>query len=430
MPGAAPPAARQASSGPAAGGGLTGGFAPLSDTEYAALMAPLGPFGSAPRRVAGVSGGPHRLALALLATAWVKARGGSLLAVICDHGLRTESAAEADGVAASLATRGMAVRVMALGLRPGPAAQARARQARMAALLDACAEAGAPWLLLGHHRADQAETLLLRAVAGSGAAGLAAMSPARPERAALLLRPLLGVPPGRLEAVVDAAGLTPVRDPSNADPRFDRVRLRGALADAGGSGPGVAALAEAAARLGVRRAEEARLVAERLEASAWLHEAGFARLDLPALGRDRIARRALGALVRWAAGAAYAPPDAALAGLLARGEGTLGGALLRRSGLLLREASSRAPRVPAVAGAGWDGRFRLDAEAAGCRLGAAGEGARRLPRPAWMPAGVVPTLPALWRKGVLAAVPALAYPDPRSAARHAVRCAPLAGAVA
>ncbi|MCO6420058.1 tRNA lysidine(34) synthetase TilS, partial [Siccirubricoccus sp. KC 17139] len=82
--------------------------------------------------------------------------------------------------------------------------QARAREARLAALLAACHEAGRPWLLLGHHRADQAETLLFRALRGSGPAGLAGMAPARPAVEALLLRPLLGTPPARLEAVVAA----------------------------------------------------------------------------------------------------------------------------------------------------------------------------------------------------------------------------------
>ncbi|MBR0678837.1 tRNA lysidine(34) synthetase TilS, partial [Roseomonas alkaliterrae] len=54
-------------------------------------MAPLGPFGPAPRIAAGVSGGPHSLALALLAAGWARARGGDLLALIAEHGLRPES---------------------------------------------------------------------------------------------------------------------------------------------------------------------------------------------------------------------------------------------------------------------------------------------------------------------------------------------------
>ena len=136
-------------------------------------MAPLGPFGPRPRVAAGVSGGPHSLALALLAADWARARSGTFLALIAEHGLRPESQGEAEGVAAMLAGRGIAAEVRPLGLSPGPGMQERARAARLAMLLEGCRKAGAPWLLLGHHRADQAETLLFRALRGSGPAGLA-----------------------------------------------------------------------------------------------------------------------------------------------------------------------------------------------------------------------------------------------------------------
>jgi len=182
-------------------------------------------------------------------------------------------------------------------------------------------------------------------------------------------------------------------------------------------------------RESARRAAAASRLADRLAACVTLHEAGFARIDLPRLGRDQAAKAVLGSLVRLLGGMGYPPADAGLDRLLARGEGTLGGTMLRRSGLLLREAAGLGPAVPADVGALWDGRFRV---AVGMppdlMLGAAGEAARRLPRPAWMPASIVPTLPALYRDGVLAAVPALAYPDPDLAARHALRFAPRAGA--
>lgn len=394
-------------------------------------MAPLGPFGPAPSLIAAVSGGPHSLALGWLAARWAVARGGRLLAAVCDHGLRPESAAEAAHVLALLAGQGIPARCLSLGLPPGPALQDRARRARLDALLRLSAEAGAPWLLLGHHRADQAETLLLRSLAGSGAVGMAAMAPARAEAAALLLRPLLGVAPARLEATLEAAGLVPVRDPSNTDPRFTRVRLRAALADPGGEGEATGALAEAAGHFATRRAVAVAAVAARLAATARLHEAGFALLDRAALGTDAVAVAALGALLRVLGGGRFAPPEAGLARLLVAGQGTLGGAVLRRDGLLLREAAALAPPIPARPGAFWDRRFRLaDGGGEGLEIGAAGEAARRLPRPAGIPAAVVPTLPALWRDGVLAVVPALAYPSAEAARRHTLVFAPGAGAVA
>ncbi|MBU8541402.1 tRNA lysidine(34) synthetase TilS [Falsiroseomonas tokyonensis] len=398
-------------------------------------MAPLGPFGPTPTILAGVSGGPHSLALALLLARWVLARGGRLLAGIVDHGLRAESAKEAADVAGWLVARGIESRILRLGLAPGPGAQARARAGRLAALLDLATTEGAGWLALGQHRADQAETLLLRGLAGSGAAGLAGMAAARSAGAALLIRPLLGQAPARLEAVVAAAGLAPLRDPSNADPRFTRARLRAALADAAGQGPAVAALDQAARAFAARRARQAQVVAARLAVAVQLSEWGFGRLDLAALGRDEVAEAALAGLVRMVGGGAYAPSEAAVGRLLAQGAGTLGGARLTRQGLLLREAAAMAPAVPAVPGALWDGRFRLEGQPPlGLWLGPLGPAAASLPRPAWLPAAVAATLPALWRADrasrdtVLAEVPALAYSDFQTSFDIRLRFAPLGGA--
>ncbi|EFH09206.1 tRNA lysidine(34) synthetase TilS, partial [Teichococcus cervicalis] len=220
--------------------------APLSAAEFAARMAPLGPFGDAPGFAVGVSGGPHSLALALLARDFARPLGGRVLALVADHGLRAESAAEAEWTRRTLAAQGISARVLRLDLPGGSAVQERARQARLAALLGACAAEGLPFLLLGQHAGDQAETVLFRALRGSGATGLSGIAPRRAAAEAVILRPLLATPPIRLEALLAARGLSPLRDPSNADPRFARVRLRQALADADGTGPGTAALGAAA----------------------------------------------------------------------------------------------------------------------------------------------------------------------------------------
>lgn len=380
-------------------------------------MAPLGPFGPAPRIAAGVSGGPHSLALALLASAWARARGGDLLALIADHGLRPESGAEADGVAALLAARGIAARVLRLGLTAGPAMQARARAARMAALAAAAEGHGRPWLLLGHHRADQAETVLFRALRGSGPAGLAAMAAARDAEAVLVLRPLLGVAPAALEAVLAEAGIAPVRDPSNRDARFTRVRLRQVLGDPDGTGPGVAALAAAAAAFGTRRDRAAAEIARRLARAAEIRPEGFARVDPAALGDDEAGQAALAGLLALVGGAGFAPSPAAVAALAARGGGTLAGAWLRPAArgrwLVARDPGMVGPPVEALRGAVWDGRFRLAGEGrAGWRLGALGEAAAMLRERAGLPAAVLRALPAIRdAHGALAAVPALDYPS-------------------
>ncbi len=414
---------------------MSGAAGALDPAEFGALMAPLGPFGAAPRLAAGVSGGPHSLALALLAAEWARRKGGDLLALVADHGLRPGSGAEADGVLAVLARRGIEGRVLRLELPSGPEVQERARKARLGAMLDACAEAGRPWLLLGHHRADQAETVLFRALRGSGPVGLAAMAPARAEAAALVLRPLLGVAPARLEAVVAAAGLSPVRDPTNADPRFARAGLRGALADPAGTGPAVAALAEAAAAFARRRAGAEAALASRLAVAVRLHPEGHAEVEPRALGEDGTADAALAALLRAVGGAERPPPVAAARRLRRRGVGTLAGAWLRRGGpgawRILREPGSARPAVPARPGAVWDGRFRLTGPGApDCAIGAL-----RSPPPGLrsaakgLPATVLATIPAVWRDGALVAVPALLYPDPETCARFALVFAPAGGPI-
>lgn len=112
--------------------------------------------------------------------------------------------------------------------------QAEARAARYAALGEWAGREALAALATAHHADDQAETLLLRLNRGSGVAGLAGVR-ARgriPGARLPLLRPLLDWRRAELAALVEAAAIVPVADPSNADDRFDRARLRKELAAA------------------------------------------------------------------------------------------------------------------------------------------------------------------------------------------------------
>ncbi len=394
----------------------------------AAFGAAMAAFGPAPPVVAlGVSGGPDSMALALLAQAWAPPRT-ALLALVCDHGLRTGSSAEAQGVAGLLAARGIPARILSLALPPGPALQERARAARHAALLRAAFEGAAPWLLLGHHLHDQAETVLLRARHGSGRAGLAGMARCRAAPQALVLRPMLGMAPAALDAVCAAAGVAPVHDPSNADLRFERVRLRAGLA---GHPERAAALARSAAGMAAGHAARHAALGARLARAVTLFPHGAARVDRAALGQDATAEAALAALLRVVGGGLHAPARPAVTALLARGQGTLGGAWWRADGWLLREPGACATPVPAVAGALWDGRFRLDGAWPGCMLGALGEGASALGvsggRHAGLPAVLRAALPAIRRGDALLAVPHLGIGAPVPGLRFAPVGGPLVG---
>ena len=175
-----------------------------------------------------VSGGPDSLAMLLLAAA---ALPGRVQAATVDHGLRAESVAEAAMVARVCLDLAVPHATLAVSVEPGNV-QGNARIARYQALAGWMRERGLAALATAHHADDQAETLLLRLNRASGVAGLAGVRPAGcvPGSDLPLLRPLLEWRRPALAAVVEAAGLCAVDDPSNADDRFDRARLRSALA--------------------------------------------------------------------------------------------------------------------------------------------------------------------------------------------------------
>src|ERR1700739_1672005 len=114
-------------------------------------MARLGPFCAVPRLSVAVSGGADSTALALLAQGWAAARGGDVLALIVDHGLRPNSAAEAALTASRLQACGIASQVLTISDLHGPGLQERARVARYEILGRAARAAGRPHLLLRHH---------------------------------------------------------------------------------------------------------------------------------------------------------------------------------------------------------------------------------------------------------------------------------------
>jgi tRNA(Ile)-lysidine synthase len=396
-------------------------------------MAPLGPFGAVPRLAVAVSGGPHSLALVLLTRDWVAARGGSVLALVADHGLRPESGAEADHVMALLAKAGIEAECLRLGLPGGARLQERARTARLAALTQAAAHHGCPWLLLGHHRGDQAETLAFRALRGSGAAGLAAMAALRAAPECLILRPLLGVAPARLEAVVAAAGLLPVRDPSNDNPRFARIRLRQALGDPGGEGEGVRALAEAAEAFAHRRARQEAALLDRLAAAAEIRPEAYAWVDPKALGDDALGITALARLIGLIGGAAWPVPIEATAALMARGGGSLAGAWMRPGAggrwLVVRDPGLIAPAQPFQPSFLWDGRFLVNGPGrSGWTCGALGAAAADFRAGTSIPLPALRALPALWdEEGKLAVLPGLFYGEQVKAAAWRITFAPRGG---
>ena len=181
-----------------------------------------------------VSGGPDSLALLLLAAS---VRPGEFEAATVDHGLRPESAAEAEMVADLCEEMDVPHAILAIewDLPPASAIQEQARAVRYGALAAWMHDRDIDALLTAHHLDDQAETLVMRLNRGAGVRGLAGMRrkskvPGYPDLA--LLRPLLSWRRAELERVCSETGVEPVSDPSNLDERFERVRIRQALAAA------------------------------------------------------------------------------------------------------------------------------------------------------------------------------------------------------
>ena len=179
-----------------------------------------------------VSGGPDSLALLLMAA---EARPMKVEAATVDHALRPESRAEAELVGGICERLGIPHAVLTADwkVKPQTGIQERARAMRYRLLGKWAGERGLSAVLTAHHLDDQAETFMMRLSRGAGVQGLAGMRRVArsPDGSISIVRPLLGWRHSELEGVCAAAGIEPVRDPSNADCEFERVRVREALAD-------------------------------------------------------------------------------------------------------------------------------------------------------------------------------------------------------
>jgi len=225
--------------------------APVSVAEAKSLFAP---WKDAPALLLAVSGGPDSVALMWLAARWRRSlsRGPRLLAVTVDHGLRPEAAREARDVKQLARMLEVAHRTMKwTGTKPDTGIPAAARAERYRLLARAARSEGATHILTAHTRDDQAETLLMRMLRGSGIAGLSAMTREIGRDGVILARPLLSVPKSRLVATLDRAGIVYADDPTNCDTTFTRPRLRALLpllAAEGGDARSLARLASRFAR--------------------------------------------------------------------------------------------------------------------------------------------------------------------------------------
>jgi tRNA(Ile)-lysidine synthase len=284
--------------------------APVTADEFAARMAAFAPFEPEPEIAAAVSGGPDSLALTLLLADWAAARGGRVLAITVDHGLRPEASREARWVGAVLSARGIDHRIVGWqGARPERVRQEHARAERYDRLRQVCADAGVLHLALGHHRADRAETVLLRLKGQSRLDGLAGMAHQREMPELRLIRPLIDLPKDRLTATLAARGIGWVDDPTNRNPDHLRVQLRDLMPQLAADGLSLGRINALAGALGTARRTIEAAQDALLARAVTLHPTGFGRLD-PATFQDARPEVGDGALARLllAVGGAIYPP--------------------------------------------------------------------------------------------------------------------------
>jgi tRNA(Ile)-lysidine synthase len=327
-----------------------------------------------------VSGGSDSLALMRLAGDWAARHHPVLkLSVLTvDHRLRRESTAEARQVGRWAAAFGLSHHILAWAdePKPGTGLQAAARAARYGLMAAWCRANGADLLLTGHTLDDQAETVAMRLGRTSSPDSLSGIRPLGDWQGLPIGRPLLDLRRQALRCYLEGIGQPWIDDPSNEDTRFERVRVRRALAAAEQAGTAPDWLAGLAAANAVEAAGMAQ------DAEAWLgrwleeHPAGFCVVPATAFRElpENLQQRVLGRITSHYGGEGPRPEPEELR-RLARwacgGDGasrrTLGGAVFgrRKPGFWVTREPGRITVSPGIVPETgkllWDKRFLIEA---------------------------------------------------------------------
>ncbi|KIC21997.1 tRNA(Ile)-lysidine synthetase [Leisingera sp. ANG-Vp] len=341
-----------------------------------------------------------------------------LQAATVDHGLRPEAAEEARSAAAAAAALGISHEVLRweIGPREGNL-QNQAREARYDLLAGWARRHGIPVLALGHTADDQAETVLMRMARASGVTGLSGMAERRTHDGVTLLRPLLDVTRAELRQFLQSRGVGWSEDPSNEDTRFERVRVRRALAELAPLGLTPEVFAKVASNM--TKAREAldwyAFLAARDQAHVQAGAVVLCQRKFRTLPSE-IGHRLLVRAFQWISGTQYPPRRVPMekAVLAARtgGSVTLAGCRLlttTKQIWVCREYNAVCCEM-ALPGQVWDDRWKFfGGDAKGCEVRALGrQGLLACPdwREAGVPGPVLEATPALWRGTELLAAPA------------------------
>jgi tRNA(Ile)-lysidine synthase len=376
-------------------------------------------FELAPRRavIAAVSGGSDSLALLMLLKDFCDASlpATRLVAVTVDHGLRPEAAGEARAVAVICSARGIAHRTLRwTASKPEHGLPAAAREARYRLLAEAAEAEKGDLVLTGHTLDDQVETVAMRKVRGDGR-GLAGMAPATLyDGRVWIVRPLLGVSRSALRGYLAGRGIGWIDDPTNADRKYERARLRSI--DAADRDTGHEKARSQIAAAAAERVALGEAASGLIRAQARLAAPGLVALDRAfAAAHDREAAvYALRVLLAAMGGTEQLPDLARSTALFERlgGENlrsTLSRAVVdaRRAAIFIRRESRNLPQPShPSSGAVWDGRFRVGGLAESVQLAPLGADDAKMMLLRDPPVPAAPETPNLVR-AALATEPAL-----------------------
>ncbi len=184
-------------------------------------------FEPSPHLAVAVSGGADSMALAVLAKEWADKKDGAITALHVDHKLRDSSTREAEITRERLTKLGIPCTILTWEHAAVTGnLQEEAREARYGLMRAWCKTNNVLHLLTAHHAGDQAETVAMRTLRGSGVEGLSGMPFMKFFPECRHIRPLLGVTHAELVALLQTKGVEWIEDPSNQNMDFDRVKIR------------------------------------------------------------------------------------------------------------------------------------------------------------------------------------------------------------
>lgn len=368
-----------------------------------------------------VSGGGDSVALLHVLAGWARDGGPELHAVTVDHGLRAEAAAEAAGVAALCTTLGVPHATLRWTGWDGTGnLMDAARRARLDLISGWALGRGIGHVALGHTLDDQAETFLMRLARGSGVDGLAGMAYQRKAQGVVWLRPLIDIARQDLRDYLTRHAVPWVDDPTNEDDRFDRIKMRQALALLEPLGITRDRIADTVYRMSMAR-NVLQTAARRFAESGTSEASGALSADKYKLAAEpyETQLRFAAEAIRWVSSAEYRPRIESLMEIFAD---VMSGRKRTLSGCILSSDTThmwitREPRaVATLAGPTdqpWDKRWQLSGpHAPDLEIRALGaEGLHQVKdwRATGIPRDTLIVTPSIWRDATLVAAPSAGF---------------------